>query len=161
SDGFVAKFDTTQVGASSLIFSTFLGGSLTDIVYDVAVDTAGNLHLVGGTQSTNFPQVDAISSIVFLTQPFVAKMNPAGSALIYSTFFGGQTNGQPPPPGPPNPRGDPFAAGNTNTNRPTPPLADGHPMVAAFDNTYGGGDRDAVIGRIGNQLNPADSDEDG
>jgi hypothetical protein len=160
-DGFIAKYDTTKVGAASLVYSTYLGGELYDAVYDVAVDPAGNVHIVGATASTTFPQVDPISAIIYLTQPFVAKINAAGTALIYSTYFGGLTNGQIIPAVATNARGDTFVAGATNTNRTNPPIADGHPLVNPYQATYGGGDRDAVIARIGTPLNPVDSDDDG
>jgi hypothetical protein len=160
-DGFIAKYDTTKVGAASLLYSTYLGGDLYDAVYDVALDLQGNVHIVGATASTTFPQVDAISTIVYLTQPFVAKLNAAASALVYSTYFGGLTNGQIIPAVATNARGDTLVAGATNTNRTNPPLADGHPLVNPFQGTYGGGDRDAVIARIGLPVNPTDTDEDG
>ena len=58
SDVFVAKIDTSQAGAASLLFSTFLGGTDYDRGWDVAVDPQGVVHVVGETSSTDFPQVD-------------------------------------------------------------------------------------------------------
>jgi hypothetical protein len=160
-DAFIAKFDTTKIGANSLLFATYLGGNANDVIYDVAVDTQGDIHVVGTTQSTDFPQVGAISTVFFLIQPFAAKLNAAGSALIYSTYFGPQTNGQSLNAVTTNSRGDTFIAGTVNTTRTNPPFADGTPLVNPFQSTYGGGDRDGVIARIGNPLNPADTDDDG
>ncbi len=93
-DAFIAKFNTAAVGAASLVYSTYLGGSDFEMAYDVAVDPQGNVHVVGDTRSADFPQVGALSTIFFLTQPFIAKLNAAGTALIYSTYFGAQSNGK-------------------------------------------------------------------
>ncbi len=93
-DVFIAKFDTAATGAASLVYSTYLGGSDFEMAYDVAVDPQGNVHVVGDTRSADFPQVGALSTIFFLTQPFIAKINAAGTALIYSTYFGAQSNGK-------------------------------------------------------------------
>lgn len=54
-DAFVAKFDPSASGASSLIYSTYLGGSGNDAAAGVAVDSAGNAYVTGWTSSTNFP----------------------------------------------------------------------------------------------------------
>jgi len=94
-DAFIAKLDPTKSGAASLIYSTFLGGGgdenaqnfLRDIL---AVDSAGNAYVTGATTSTNFPTVNplqAASGGGF--DAYVAKLNAAGSGLIYSTYLGG------------------------------------------------------------------------
>jgi hypothetical protein len=94
-DAFIAKLDPTKSGAASLVYSTFLGGSgdennqnfLRDIL---AVDSAGNAYVTGATTSTDFPTVNpmqAASSGGF--DAYVAKLNAAGSKLIYSTYLGG------------------------------------------------------------------------
>jgi Beta-propeller repeat len=160
SDAFIARFDTAATGAASLVFSTYLGGATNDVAYDVAVDQQGNIHVVGDTDSTDFPQVAPLSTIKFLTQPFIAKINAAGSALIYSTYFGAQSNGKQIGAVTTNAIGETFFAGNTNSDRANPPNADGWPMVNAFQTVYGGGDRDAVIGRI-TTADPSDTDTDG
>ncbi len=93
-DAFVAKLDPT----GSLIFSTFLGGSGDDFGNGVAVDSSGNAYVTGDTRSTNFPTAGppfqstcgACSS--GQSNAFVAKLNAAGSALVYSTFLGGSGN---------------------------------------------------------------------
>jgi hypothetical protein len=97
-DGFVVKFNS---GGAELGYSTFLGGSADDYAYGVAVDSAGDAYLTGATNSTNFPTVNAFqpnyAGGLCATAPntfpcydaFVAKLNPAGSALIYSTYLGG------------------------------------------------------------------------
>lgn len=76
-----------------LTYGTFLGGSLDDRGVAIAADDAGNAYIVGDTVSTNFPLVDAYQSTNHNTSNgwvvFVSKLNPAGTALIYSTFLGG------------------------------------------------------------------------
>lgn len=96
-DGFVAKLN---IGLGQIEYATYLGGSLRDSLLKVRVDAAGNAHVVGSTFSTNFPGT-ATSSIPALasfqpnfsvgafTDAFVAKLNPTGTQLIYSTYLGG------------------------------------------------------------------------
>ena len=86
-DAFVIKLNST---GSALVYSTYLGGSGSDSGTGIAVDSAGNAYVTGGTSSTNFPTFDPL-------QPanggggdaFVSKLNPSGSALVYSTYLGG------------------------------------------------------------------------
>lgn len=97
-NGFVVKFNS---GGAKLGYSTFLGGSADDYAYGVAVDSAGDAYVTGATNSTNFPTVNAfqpvyaggLCAVAPNTFPcydaFVAKLNPAGSALIFSTYLGG------------------------------------------------------------------------
>jgi hypothetical protein len=88
-DAIVAKINPA---GSALVYSTYLGGSDGDYGYSIAVDSAGNAYITGQTQSRNFPTANAL-------QPdyggngdaFVAKINPSGSALVYSTYLGGSS----------------------------------------------------------------------
>jgi hypothetical protein len=89
-DAFVVKLNSA---GSALVYSTYLGGSGNDFGGDIALDSADNAYLEGITTSTNFPTMNPL-------QPangggadaFVAKLNPAGSALVYSTYLGGSGN---------------------------------------------------------------------
>jgi hypothetical protein len=93
-DAFVAKLNPS---GSALVYSTYLGGSGYDQGYSLAVDSAGNAYVTGSTSSTNFP----VTPGAFQTtcnddkrcakygDAFVAKLNPVGSALIYSSYLGG------------------------------------------------------------------------
>jgi Beta-propeller repeat len=56
-DGFVAEIGAT---GSSLVYSTYLGGSDFDIANGIAVDPLGNVYVTGATSSTNFPRVNAM-----------------------------------------------------------------------------------------------------
>jgi Bacterial Ig-like domain (group 3)/Beta-propeller repeat len=92
-DAFVAKLDTTQSGAASLLFSTYLGGSGDDEASAIAVDAAGFAFVTGITSSTNFPTTNpfqaACASCGKDGDAFVSKLSPDGTALVYSTFLGG------------------------------------------------------------------------
>ena len=71
-------------------YSTFLGGSNTELGFGIAVDSAGNAYVTGRTDSPNFPTVNPIQpTLGGISDAFVTKLNAAGSALVYSTFLGG------------------------------------------------------------------------
>jgi hypothetical protein len=57
-DAFVAELNTTLTGAASVLFSTYLGGSLDDVGLGIAVDSRGNSYVTGFTSSSDFPLVD-------------------------------------------------------------------------------------------------------
>jgi Beta-propeller repeat len=86
-DAFVAKFGGD---GAYLIFCTFLGGNGDDRAMGVAVDGAGSIYVTGHTASANFPVISALQSKLSGSEDaFVAKLNPAGAKLIYSTYLGG------------------------------------------------------------------------
>lgn len=88
-DGVVAKLspDGTRV-----VFSSYLGGVDRDTVVGLAVDAAGAIYLAGGTSSYDFPTRNAYKPYNYTSYPdaFVTKLEPDGTALVFSTFFGGQ-----------------------------------------------------------------------
>jgi beta-propeller repeat-containing protein/ASPM-SPD-2-Hydin domain-containing protein len=91
-DAFVAKLDPT---GSSLVYSTFLGGSGNDFPNGIAVDGSGNAYVTGLTDSANFPTKNPLQAALGSTSnddAFVAKLDPSGSSLVYSTFLGGSGN---------------------------------------------------------------------
>lgn len=89
-DAFVTKFNAA---GSALIYSTYLGGSCDNEGWGIAVDAAGSAYVTGNTCSTNFPTVNAFQPQFgggeFTRDAFVSKLNPAGTALAYSTYLGG------------------------------------------------------------------------
>ena len=147
SDVFVARLDTALSGAASLLYSTYIGGADYEFPWDVAIDPLGAVHVVGETRSTNFPAVNPIRTNFFQLEPFVFKMNAGGTALVYSTLFGIESNYKQVRAVATNAAGDTFIAGATNdTNNPTGPTH--FPRVNAFQSTYGGGNSDGIIARI-------------
>jgi hypothetical protein len=93
-NAFVAKFNPNT---AKLVYSTYLGGSGTDQGWAIAVDSSGSAYVTGYTESTDFPTVNPIQAALggavgvnIINQGvFVSKLNPAGSALVYSTYLGG------------------------------------------------------------------------
>ncbi|MBX3001681.1 MAG: alpha/beta fold hydrolase, partial [Caldilineaceae bacterium] len=85
-NAFVTKLSSS---GSALHYSTYLGGNGRDIGYGIAVDVDGNAYVTGAA-SGGFPLVDPLR-FSFGDDAFVAKVNPAGSALVYSTYLGGST----------------------------------------------------------------------
>ncbi len=89
-EAFVTKLNPT---GSTRLFSTYLGGSLSDLANSIAVDPSGNIYITGQTFSENFPIASALQPAKgSLDDAFVAKFNPSGSALVYSTYLGGNTD---------------------------------------------------------------------
>jgi uncharacterized repeat protein (TIGR01451 family) len=86
--GFVVKFDTNQTPSASVVYSTFMGSSgSSSEVDDVAIDSSANAYLAGETAGTTFPH-----SATFGTgnnSVYVAKLNAAGSALVFGTLLRG------------------------------------------------------------------------
>jgi hypothetical protein len=87
SDAFVAKLNA---GGSSLGYASYLGGSASNGVYGIAVDSHGNVYAAGATTSWDFPVVNAIQSTLNgLQNAFISELNPSGSMLLFSTYYGG------------------------------------------------------------------------
>ena len=86
-DAFVSKLDAS---GSRLIYSTFFGGRRADLGAAILADSSGNAYVVGWTASDDFlTQVPYQEALVGFSDAFVSKFNPSGSALLYSTFLGG------------------------------------------------------------------------
>jgi hypothetical protein len=91
-DTFVIKLDTTQSGAISLVYSTYLGGSLDDYGKGIAVDNSGNAYVTGLTWSSDFPIQNQYQTDQWSYDAFVTKLDTTqsgASGLIYSTYLGG------------------------------------------------------------------------
>jgi hypothetical protein len=86
-DAFVTKL---SADGSTLVYSTYLGGGSSDSAYGIAVDAAGSTYITGETHSTNFPTHSPVQAAnAGSYDAFVAKLNAAGSALVYSSYLGG------------------------------------------------------------------------
>jgi uncharacterized protein (TIGR03437 family) len=90
-DGFVAKL---AADGSELIYATYLGASSEEEVNGIAIDSTGEVTVVGGTGSPDFPvTADALQSTVRgLDDVFVTRLSADGSQALYSTLFGGGKN---------------------------------------------------------------------
>jgi beta-propeller repeat-containing protein len=99
-DAFVTKLNPT---GSMLVYSTYLGGSGSgtgglsgsDNGNGIAVDAGGNAYVTGRTFSADFPTTAGAFQTTFCESgtPFVTKLDPTGSALVYSTFLGNPAGG--------------------------------------------------------------------
>jgi len=139
-DAYVLKLNRT---GNAILFSSFLGGSVDDRGYGIALDAAGNMYLTGTTSSTNFPTANPYQRNYAggFADAFVAKIGSGGN-LIYSTYMGGLGND--------NPfsiavdgNGAAYVTGFTSSPN--------FPLVNALQNTYGGGTDDVFVFK----LNPA------
>jgi hypothetical protein len=103
-DGFVAKLNPT---GTSLSYATFLGDLNDDWGNAIVVDSAGAAYITGVTHSPDFPTTTGAfdrncgtdgtcsydsSANTVRPDAFITKLNPAGTAPIYSTFLGGSNN---------------------------------------------------------------------
>jgi hypothetical protein len=88
-DAFVTKLNAS---GSALAYSTFLGGTSTEIGNGIAVDEEGRGYVTGWTTSADFPTTSGAFDRTFNggdSDVFVTKLNASGSALAYSTYLGG------------------------------------------------------------------------
>ena len=84
-DAFITKLSSS---GSALVYSTYLGGGENDVGRGIALDADGNAYVAGATLSTDFPTVNSLQGKSGNSDPFVTKVNAAGSALLYSTYLG-------------------------------------------------------------------------
>jgi hypothetical protein len=90
SDAYVTKFDPN---GQNLQFSTFIGGSNEDIAWGMKLDSEYNTYITGSTNSKDFPvtsgALNTINNLDRYINSFTTRLNSKGSALIYSTYMGG------------------------------------------------------------------------
>jgi hypothetical protein len=135
-EAFVAKL---AANGAALLFSTYLGGSNSDIALGLGVDGAGNPWVCGYTVSTNFPTADPLQgSNRGGLDMFVAKLAPDGSALLFSTYLGGSSHEDAKDLA--MHKGNAYLTGVTSSaNFPT--------THGAFDSTYNGSE-DAYVTKV-------------
>src|SRR6185369_5053055 len=150
-DAFVTKF--TPDGAS-LVYSTFLGGAGHEQGQGIAVDASGNAYVAGITESSDSPFTSVnegfpVTPGAFQTKgsfdAFVTKLNATGSALVYSTFLGGNLTDEGRGIAVANLSGDAYVTGDTSSAN--------FPTVNPFQVNNGGGINnhdDAFVVKIGN-----------
>jgi hypothetical protein len=76
---------------SALLFSTYLGGRGYDGGNGLALDSAGDIYVTGGTTSTDFPTINAVRATYAGggEDGFVTKLQASGNRIVYSTYVGG------------------------------------------------------------------------
>ena len=108
----IGRYDASRplVIDPTLAYSFSLGGSGLDAGSAIAVDASGSAYVTGQTTSINFPTTAGAFDVSRGDDAdvFVAKLNPAGTALVYSTYLGGSVNNHQDPnnPGLPTARED-------------------------------------------------------
>jgi uncharacterized repeat protein (TIGR01451 family) len=143
-DAFVVK---VTADASGLDYATYVGGSLDDRGLGIAVDSAGNAYITGETNSgqTSFPDGNGFSAVPGFdhtqnggVDAFVAKLNAAGTALLYASYVGGsgddKGNGIAV-----DGLGNAYVTGETNSTETTFPDGNGFDAVPGPDRTQNGG----------------------
>jgi hypothetical protein len=88
SDIFLTKLSSD---GTSVLFSTYYGGYEADSAHALAIDSTGNMYVVGETMSTNYPYSVSFVNMENIKNDlngFITKMDPTNSQMIYSTFFG-------------------------------------------------------------------------
>ncbi len=86
-DVFVSKL---SADGSTLLYSTYIGGTGNDVGWHVALDNDGAAYVVGYTQSSNWPLVNAVDSTIEGSQEgFMLRLSPAGDQLYFCTYMGG------------------------------------------------------------------------
>jgi hypothetical protein len=130
-DNFITKFNPT---GSSLIYSTYIGGTADEYCNSMAIDITGNIYLVGSTHSSNYPVTPGAYQTNYAGgwgDVFVTKLNPSGNGLVYSTYLGGSDEDE----------GNSIsidASGNAYVTGTT--MSTDYPITSgAFQTKYGGG----------------------
>lgn len=91
-DAFVFKI---APAGNAIVYSSYLGGSAAglgdgDFGYTIAVDESGSVYITGETTSNDFPVLNALQPVRGGGRDaFLTRINPAGNALVFSTYIGG------------------------------------------------------------------------
>ena len=149
-DAFVSKLDPT---GSSLIYSTFIGGGSVDYGHSLAIGPNGETYLGGVTESSDYPTIVGGFDTNFggPSDGFITEIDPAGDALVYSTFLGGSNSGDSVETLALAPGGTVYATGETlSADFPTTP--------GAFETMINGNGISGYIDAFVTALNPAGTD---
>ena len=141
-NAFVAKLNPA---GNSLVYSSYLGGSASDIGNGIAVDGSGYAYVVGDTTSLNFPATALQKNNAGSQDVFVAKISADGSHLIYSTYLGGSSDDHGAAIAV-NSSGSAYITGSTWSSN--------FPVASAYQTSIGGG-QDAFVAKFsadGNSL---------
>ena len=87
-EGIVFKLDASL---TTVLWGTYLGGTLADAIYNVELDDDGRLYVAGGTRSTDFPVTPGVLFNAYqggTADGFVAELSTEGTALVASSYFG-------------------------------------------------------------------------
>ena len=146
-DGFITKINPA---GNALVYSTYLGGGGISNAERIAVDSSGVAYVCGTTDAADFPMVNAYQpAIGGFIDFFLARLNPAGNALLSSTYLGGHgaeqdcTSVALDPAGNIFISGDTFVAGGIRLND--------FPVTASAFQNYSHGGQDCVISKFDNQ----------
>ena len=86
-DVFVSKI---AAGGSTLVYSTYLGGTSFDWASGIALDASRNAYVTGYTSSLGFPVANAVQAgFNGFYDAFVTELNASGNTAVFSTFYGG------------------------------------------------------------------------
>lgn len=91
-DAFVVKL---AINGTSFTYLTYLGGASDEVGFAIQIDASGNAYLAGDTQTTNFVTTAGVIQPAYgggTFDGFVAEVNPAATALVFYTYFGGPGN---------------------------------------------------------------------
>jgi len=136
--GATDAFLTKMSSSGALIWSTYLGGSASDIGIGVAVDAIGNAFVTGNTSSTNFPTMGGFDTTAGGTQDaFLTKFTAAG-ALAWSSYLGGAQS-ETGLDVVTDPSGNVYVTGDTASTD--------FPTMGGFDTSLGGG-KDAYLTKV-------------
>ncbi|MGD1715882.1 SBBP repeat-containing protein [Dapis sp. BLCC M172] len=148
-DAFVTKL---SINGRTLAYSTLLGGFDLDSGIDIAVDNNGNAYITGSTRSFDFPLQNPLQNFYGGDSDiFVTKLNPEGSDLIFSTFYG-RSDGDAGSGIAIDLAENIYVSGTTGTrilqgDIAVSPVGD-FPAFSGFQNLFGGGSSDGIVMKI-------------
>jgi Beta-propeller repeat/FG-GAP-like repeat len=148
-DAFFAKVNST---GTALIYASYIGGNGNDSA-SIAVDSAGNAYLTGYTRSSNFPVTVGSLDTIYnggTADAYVAKVNPSGTALVYSGYIGGSGLDFPSDIAVDN-AGNAYVSGSTDSAEGSFPNGEGFgsfiPPIPGFDQIQNG-NRDVFVAKV-------------